>query len=201
MALSTYTELKTSIANWLNRTDLTSEIAEDFIVLAEKDFNSKLRIRKMNATDASFTINAETVALPTGFLQLRDMYIVEGGTKYALKYITPAQMDQIKGSSTSGMPSTFTILGDNFRFAPTPASTYTATINYYKEFDPLSSTNTSNYILSNHPSIYLYGSLYHAANFLGGIEPRQVQQWQQQYVTSIETFERNDREDQYGIAP
>ena len=201
MALSTYTELKTSIANWLNRTDLTSEIAEDFIVLAEKDFNSKLRIRKMNATDASFTINAETVALPTGFLQLRDMYIVEGGTKYALKYITPSQMDQIKGSSTSGMPSTFTILGDNFRFAPTPASTYTATINYYKEFDPLSLTNTSNYILSNHPSIYLYGALYHAANFLGGIEPRQVQQWQQQYVTALERLERNDREDQYGNAP
>ena len=166
MALSNYTELKTSIANWLNRSDLTSEIAEDFIVLAEKDFNSKLRIRKMNATDSSFTINAETVALPTGFLQLRDMYIVEGGTKYALKYITPAQMDQIKGSSTAGMPSTFTILGDNFRFAPTPGSSYTATINYYKEFDPLSSSNTSNYILTNHPSIYLYGALYHAANFL-----------------------------------
>ena len=121
MALSNYTELKTSIANWLNRSDLTSEIAEDFIVLAEKDFNSKLRIRKMNATSSSFTINAETVALPTGFLQLRDMYIVEGGTKYALKYITPAQMDQIKGSSTAGMPETFTILGDNFRFAPTPS--------------------------------------------------------------------------------
>ena len=99
------------------------------------------------------------------------------------------------------MPSTFTILGDNFRFAPTPASTYTATINYYKEFDPLSSTNTSNYILSNHPSIYLYGALYHAANFLGGIEPRQVQQWQQQYVTALERLERNDREDQYGNAP
>ena len=201
MALSTYTELKTSIANWLNRTDLTSEIAEDFIVLAEKDFNSKLRIRKMNATDASFTINAETVALPTGFLQLRDMYIVEGGTKYALKYITPAQMDQIRGSSTTGMPKTFTILGDNFRFAPIPSSSYTGVINYYKEFTALSDSNTSNYILSNHPSIYLYGALYHAANFLGGIEPRQVQQWQQQYVTALERLERNDREDQYGNAP
>jgi len=200
MALSTYTELKTSIANWLNRTDLTSEIAEDFIVLAEKDFNSKLRIRKM-ITSTSITIDSETESIPADFLQIRDFFITEGGTKYALKYITPAQMDQIKGSSTSGMPSTFTILGDNFRFAPTPASTYTATINYYKEFDPLSSTNTSNYILSNHPSIYLYGALYHAANFLGGIEPRQVQQWQQQYVTALERLERNDREDQYGNAP
>ena len=47
MALATYSDLKTSLANWLNRTDLTSEISGDFIVLAEKDFNSKLRVRKM----------------------------------------------------------------------------------------------------------------------------------------------------------
>jgi len=201
MALNTYSALKTSIANWLNRSDLTSEISEDFIVLTEKDFNSKLRIRKMIATNSSFTIDAETVALPTGFLQIRDMYIVDGGTKYALHYITPAQMDQIKGSSTSGQPSTFTIIGDNFRFAPTPASSYTATINYYKSFDALSDSNTTNYILTNHPAIYLYGSLYHAANFLGGVEPARLQQWQGMYSTALERLERNDREDQYGNAP
>ena len=200
MALSNYSELKSSIANWLNRSDLTTEIAEDFIVLAEKDFNSKLRIRSM-VTQTTITIDAETENLPSGFLQVRDFYILNGGTKYPLKYITPAQMDQIKCSSTAGMPETFTILGDNFRFAPTPGSSYTATINYYKEFDPLSSSNTTNYILTNHPSIYLYGALYHAANFLGGVEPRQVQQWQQQYVTALERLERNDREDQYGNAP
>ena len=184
MALNTYSALKTSIANWLNRSDLTSEISEDFIVLTEKDFNSKLRIRKMIATNSSFTIDAETVALPTGFLQIRDMYIVDGGTKYALHYITPAQMDQIKGSSTSGQPSTFTIIGDNFRFAPTPASSYTATINYYKSFDALSDSNTTNYILTNHPAIYLYGSLYHVANFLGGVEPARLQQWHRDVFNS-----------------
>ena len=158
MALATYSDLKTSIANWLNRTDLTSEISEDFIVLTEKDFNSKLRIRKMNATESSFSINAETVALPSGFLQVRDFYIVEGGTKHSLTYITPAQMDQIKGSSTSGMPETFTILGDNFRFAPTPSSTYTGVLNYYKEFDPLSNSNTSN-TFSTGGSIFLHFSI------------------------------------------
>ena len=201
MALNSYSALKTSIANWLNRSDLTSEISGDFIVLTEKDFNSKLRIRKMVTTDSSFTVDAETVALPSGFLQVRDFYIVNGGVKYALKYITPAQMDQIKGGSTTGQPSTFTILGDNFRFAPAPADSYTGVINYYKEFDPLSDSNTSNYILSNHPAIYLYGSLYHAANFLGGVDPQRLQQWQQMYATALERLERNDREDQYGNAP
>ena len=200
MALATYSDLKTSIANWLNRSDLTNEISEDFIVLAEADFNSKLRIRKMN-TSASITIDSETESIPSDFLQIRDFFITEGETKYPLKYITPAQMDQIRGSSTTGMPSAYTILGDNFRFAPSPSASYTGVINYFKEFDALSDSNTSNYILTNHPAIYLYGSLYHAANFLGGIEPRQVQQWQQMYSTAMERLERNDREDQYGNAP
>src|SRR6056300_697743 len=201
MALATYSDLKTSIANWLNRSDITSEISEDFIVLTEKDFNSKLRIRKMNETDSSFTIDSETVALPTGFLQVRDFYILQGGTKYALKYITPAQMDQIKGGSTSGMPNTFTILGDNFRFAPSPSASYTGVINYFKEFDALSDSNTTNYILTKHPAIYLYGSLYHAANFLGGIEPNQAQQWLGMYSAAMERAENNDKQDSYGGAP
>ena len=114
MALNSYSALKTSIANWLNRSDLTTEI-EDFIVLAEKDFNSKLRIRQMVSTDSSFSINAETVALPTGFLQVRDFFITDGGSKHSLQYITPAQMDQIKGSSVTGQPTTYTIIGENFR--------------------------------------------------------------------------------------
>ena len=199
MALNSYSALKTSVANWLNRSDLTTEI-EDFVVLAEKDFNSKLRIRKMIA-QTSVTINAETVALPTGFLQIRDFFITQGGTKHSLTYITPTQMDQIKGSSTSAMPEVYTILGDNFRFAPIPSSSFSGTLNFYKEFDTLSDSNTSNFILTSHPAIYLYGSLYHAANFLGGVEPRLIGQWQQMYVTALERLERNDREDQFSGSP
>ena len=200
MALSNYTELKTAIANWLNRSDLTSEISDDFIKLTEADLNSKLRIRKM-VTQASFTIDSETEALPTGFLQVRDMYILSGSTKYPLRYMTPSQMDQVKGTSTTGVPSSYTILGDTFRFMPKPDSNYTAYVNYYKSFDALSSTNTTSYILTYHPSIYLYGSLFHAANFLGGINPQQVQTWQQMYATSLERLEQNDREDQFSGSP
>ena len=200
MALTTYTTLKASIANWLNRSDLTSEIADDFIKLTEADFNSKLRIRKM-VTQSTITINSETEALPTGFLQVRDFYILSGSTKHPLRYMTPSQMDQVKGTSRTGLPSSYTILGDTFRFSPKPDASYTGYINYYKTFDTLSDTNTTNFILTNHPAIYLYGSLFHSANFLGGINPQQVQTWQSMFATALERLEQNDREDQFSGSP
>lgn len=200
MALNTYTGLKSSIANWLNRSDLTTEISEDFVTLAEADFNSKLRIREMiNA--ANLTVNSETVALPAGFLQVRDLYIIQSNTKYPLRYVTPVQMDQMTGTSTSGLPNVYTILGSNLRFSPKPDQSYTAVLNFYKTFDPLTTSNTTNFILTNHPAIYLYGSLFHAANFLGGINPQQVQAWQGMYATALERLELNDREDEFSGSP
>ena len=201
MSLSTYAEVKTSIANWLNRSDLTDEIADDFIKLVESEYNSKLRIKAMLNSDSSFSIDAETVAVPSGFLQVRDFYIVQGAVKYSLTYMAPTQMDQIKGGSTTGRPNVYTILGDNFRFSPTPDTTYTATLNYYKAIAALSDSATTNYILTNHPGIYLYGSLYHAANFLGGIDPSKLQNWLQLYQTGLERIERNDKEDQWSGSP
>ena len=68
MALTTFSGLKTSIADWLNRSDLTNQIA-DFIALTEADFNAKLRIRQMEQIDA-ITIDSETETVPTGFIAL-----------------------------------------------------------------------------------------------------------------------------------
>jgi len=200
MALTTYTTLKASIANWLNRSDLSSEISDDFIKLVEADFNSKLRIRKMIA-QTTITIDSETEALPTDFLQVRDFYILSGSTKHPLRYMTPSQMDQVKGTSRTGLPSSYTILGDTFRFMPKPDSSYTGYINYYKKFSALSDSATTNYILESHPAIYLYGALFHAANFLGGVNPQQVQTWSQMYQTAMERLELNDREDQFSGSP
>ena len=86
---------------------------------------------------SSFTIDSETEALPTGFLQIRDFYILSGSTKCPLRYATPSQMDQMQGTSNTGLPSTYTILGDTLRFSPKPDAAYTGYLNYYKTFNAL----------------------------------------------------------------
>ena len=204
MALSSYSELKSAIANWLNRSDLTDEIADDFIKLTEADFNAKLRIRPMEQID-TITIDSETETVPTGFIAVRSFYILLSGVKHPLEYITPANMFETRGGSRSGRPRAYTIESDNetetFRFGPSPDTSYTGYLSYYKAISALSASNTSNWMLANHPAVYLYGSLYHAANFLGGIEPQQVQNWLQMYATSLERCENNDKQDSYGGAP
>ena len=204
MALSSYSELKSAIANWLNRTDLTDEIADDFIKLTEADFNAKLRIRPMEQID-TITIDSETETVPTGFIAVRSFYILSSSVKYPLEYITPANMFETRGGSRSGKPRAYTIESDNetetFRFGPSPDTSYTGYLSYYKAISALSVSNTSNWMLANHPAVYLYGSLFHAANFLGGIEPQQVQNWLQMYATAMERVENNDKQDSYGGAP
>jgi hypothetical protein len=62
-----YSTLKTSIAAFLHRTDLTSMVPE-FIADAETRIYNELRIRAMEAA-FNATTSGGTVALPTGFLQ------------------------------------------------------------------------------------------------------------------------------------
>ena len=204
MALNTYAALKTAIANWLNRSDLSDKIADDFIKLTEADFNSKLRIRQMEQID-TITIDSETETVPTGFIGVRSFYILSSDTKYTLEYITPHNLFEIRGGSRSGRPRSYTIEADNeteqFRFGPSPDVSYTGYLSYYKNIEALSSSNASNPILDKHPGIYLYGSLYHAANFLGGMDPDQKQNWLQMYIAAMERCEQNDKQDSYGGAP
>ena len=204
MAVSTYTELKASIANWLNRSDLSDEIADDFIKLTEADFNAKLRIRQMEQID-TITIDSETETVPSGFISVRSFYLLLSSVKYPLEYITPHNLFEIRGGSRSGRPRSYTIEADNeteqFRFGPSPDTSYTGYLSYYKNIEALSSSNASNPILDKHPGIYLYGSLYHAANFLGGMDPDQKQNFLQMYIAAMERCENNDRQDSYGGAP
>ena len=65
MAISTYSELQTAVANWLDRDDLTARIPE-FIVLAEARYNRELRIRGMETiVDISTVAGTRSYALPT----------------------------------------------------------------------------------------------------------------------------------------
>ena len=69
MAISTYAELQTAAANWLDRTDLSSRIPE-FIDLAESTFNRTIRNHRMITKNDSYSLGARYVNLPTAPLEI-----------------------------------------------------------------------------------------------------------------------------------
>ena len=200
MALDNYANLKTAIANFLARDDLTSEI-DDFIDLTEADFNRRLRIRPMEVVDSSFSIDAATEALPTGFLKVRSFVLTTPNPDRTLVLMTPFHQAETTGSDSSGQPRGYSIEGSNFRFSPVPDSTYTARLSYYKAFDPISSSTATNHILTNYPDIYLFGALYFGSTFLRGMDPQTVTQFKGQYEAALQQAEIADSKDKYNGSP
>jgi hypothetical protein len=185
MALSTYSDLQTSITNWLKRADLASVIP-DFIALAEADIYRRLRVTNMENTGTT-TLSAETLALPTGFRELRNIQLNTDPVTF-LKYMSPADMD-MKFGGVSGKPGYYCIIGNEFQFAPVPDGSYTVQYTYWAAFDPLATTST-NWLLTNHPDLFLYGALKHAAPYIQN-DPRIVI-WESLYEKALARAEVED---------
>jgi len=174
MAISNYSELKLSIANWIARDDLTEDI-DNFIDLAESRINygsddpyksEPLSVLGMEQANEDITISAQMTSLPTGFLEARALYL-DTSNKADLDYLPPDRFWQTTlARSGTAQPSIYTIQGTNLVVAPSPDTTYTGKISYFKKLDPLSSTTTTNWLITNAPNIYLYGALLEAYIFI-----------------------------------
>ena len=166
MAISTYTELNDAVENWLDRTDLTARIPE-FIDLAEASFNRIIRQPEMITKDDAYSISGQYTTLPTDYLEITRIVITSVTPVITLEYLTPEELSEKKGYMTSsGRPKYFTILGttsNQLEVLPEPSGTYTATIIYYERIAALTSTN---WLLTKHPDIYLFGALVAAEPYL-----------------------------------
>jgi hypothetical protein len=109
MSFATYSDLQTSIANYLARSDLTS-IIPDFITLAENRLRRELRIRQMLKSVTTSTVSGDaTVELPSDFLEIRD-FVVMTNPIQPLSYSSPSSLSNDLRTSEVGVPLSYTIL-------------------------------------------------------------------------------------------
>ena len=200
MAISNYTELKTAVANWLDRDDLTDRIPE-FIALAEARFNRVLRLRSMEAKYTANTVAAQrNLALPASYIQMRN-FQVNTSPLTTLSYVTPEIYDRVWGGSTSGTPKFYTILANEVSFGPIPASVMEVEMLFYKKFDNLGTATTSgypdsvNWLITNAPDIYLYGTMLEAEPFI--MNDERVPLWAQALQQGIADLREQDNKDRH----
>ena len=166
MAIQTYSELQAAVGNWLGRDDLTARIPE-FIDLAEARLSRELETRGQEKR-ATLTTSAsdQYISLPTNLRQVRHVQL-NTSPRTVLRYVTPSQIEREYSGSRTGKPLVFTIVGQEIKIAPTPdTSEYTIELSYIDGLDPLSDSNTNNWVLTRHPDAYLYSSLSAASIYL-----------------------------------
>lgn len=198
MALNTYDNLKTAIADWLDRSDLTDRIP-DFISLAETRINRDLRVRAMEVRSTMTTTSGQRYFnLPGGYLQMRNIQLNTNPIT-ALEYVTPEMLDRLYGSNTTGKPRAYSLIGDEIQLAPIPDSAYTLEMAFYEKFTPLGDgtggTVTSNWLSTEAPDAVLYGALLEAEPFIKNDE--RIPLWLNAYGAAIKKIQDADKRDRH----
>ena len=129
MSISTYAELKSTIADFLARDDLTTQIPT-FIQLAEGRMSRELETREQEKrATTNLTANDQYVTLPTDFREVREVKLNTDPVK-VLSYFSPTNLDQTYGTNSSGRPQGFSIVGSEMKVRPIPDSSYEMEIVY-----------------------------------------------------------------------
>jgi hypothetical protein len=195
MAFSTYSELKTSIANFLARDDLTSQIP-DFIRLAEARMSRELDARSMEKRATATTVAGDSyISLPTDLREIRNVQLNTDPAK-TLEYYTVQMINTDYAGQGQGKPKAYSIVGTEILLKPTPDAAYTLEIVYGENVQALSDEDTNNTILLRHPDAYLYGSLMNAYTYL--MDEQRAQQYDQLFTRIMEEIIRDTEKARYG---
>lgn len=158
--------LLAAIAGYLNRDDLTDAIPT-FVQLFEAKMRKDRRARKFQNA-GSVTITGDDMSMPSDFQSPHSWYH-DGSTFFGrITSVTLYELPEIKRRmGPTGVPMFAAILPDlTVRFAPSPDANYTTKLAYWRTLEALTASNPTNWMLVDHPEIYLYGALVEAALYL-----------------------------------
>tara|TARA_B100000212_G_scaffold282123_1_gene222192 strand:+ start:65 stop:712 length:648 start_codon:yes stop_codon:yes gene_type:complete len=192
----TYDEIKTKVAEYLNRTDLTSQM-DMFIDLTESDINKVIKhqdlIKRANAV-------AETqyTQLPSDWSRVINVELNTSDHTTLLQQSTESlDLKRTSIDNVSGRPEYFAITDNAIELCPTPDTNYELQLTYYANIPELSSTNTTNVVSDKFPDVYIYGCCKHASVFL--MEDERVRMFQALFDKALEEVRLQQERASFGV--
>lgn len=166
--ITNYTDLQTEIAAFLQRDDLSAKIPL-FIQLAEDRINADAEARDMETTATlTCTAGVGTVAIPSGLMDIIRVVVTDTPNRV----LTPVSADELAAmypGGTSAKPANYSIIGGNMQLGPIPDANYSIEFIYRATVPPLAS-NSTNWLLTRAPSVYLWAALVEAASYIRDTE-------------------------------
>jgi hypothetical protein len=196
MAITNYTNLQTTIADFLNRDDLTAVIPT-FIQLAEAQMNREIRHWKMEQRATGQQSGGDQyMQIPADWLQTIRFTLTGSGTS-ALTLASRAAIADIRAKNenvSTVLPYYYTHADGQFELYPTPVEDTDFELLYYQKIPDLA-TNSTNWLLTDAPDAYLYGALLHSAPYLA--EDARVAVWAQMYSAAVQNVNNASEQARY----
>lgn len=194
MLVTDYASLQTAITEYLARDQDTTLIARipTFVQLFEAKANRELFVRQMEerstTTVDTSSDEPEFISLPDDFQSMRRIRLSSVSGKPHLDFKSGVQLDEFRtfSADVAGRPIYFTIIGSELELAPTPDQDYTIEMVYRKNIPALSASNTTNWLLTLAPDLYLYGALLETAPYMK--EDERIQTWALGLKTALDSL-------------
>lgn len=161
MAISTYSELKTAIADWMARSDVSGSAA-DFITLGEARLNRLLEVVGTTTTLTGVVGSAQIDISALSIVEPQDLYVTAHSVEY---FVAPRALGTFTIEETSGQPGLWAIEGSNIKFDRACDEAYSFRFIYQGRF-ALSDAAPTNEFLTNNPDLYLAASIVWGAAYI-----------------------------------
>jgi hypothetical protein len=182
LSITTAAELKTALAGWSHRSDLTARL-DDFITLFESRINRSLRIRGMEASMTSTALTDGAIDNPDNFLAWKELRY-DGLPTHTL---SPKPIEWIRNQNDLADRPAYFAVSDTQTVCWPQSGSVKGT--YYRSLPSLTS-EASNWLLTSHPDLYLFGCLEELSLYVRDMEAVQV--WGQKAAFLMDQLQSSD---------
>ncbi len=153
------------------------------------------RLQKQATT--SLSISTEETSFPSDCRSIISLYH-DGDTYFGpLGQVTPSQLGELKGIyGTQGAPEYYAVVNRKVRVCPTPDQAYTLDMVYDQELTSLSDSAPTNWLITDHPDVYLYSALLEAEPFLKNDE--RLSMWAEMRERVLEELDLARKREEFG---
>jgi|TARA_R110001599_G_scaffold125147_1_gene297957 hypothetical protein len=188
MAITDYITLKSTLADYLHRSDLSDSILSNFVQLGEARINRQLRLLQQEEI-ATLTLAAgdSTVALPTNWQETIDVVYADNKRSLQPQNIR-ALNSQSSSANATGRPLLYAVTNGTLSFEITADIQYSILLNYFERWNI--AADTTNWLLENAPDAYLYASLIEAKAYTK--KPQELSLWADGLQTALDDLNQLD---------
>jgi len=216
MAIDTYAKLQAAVGDTANRDDMFADVTayspstiDGMVKRAianatagiQRDLVSRGGNKNMESLTSSLTtaLGVEYMDFPTDFAGARTFLIATDPVQI-LEFVDPTTLFTQYPNATTGKPEKYTIVGTNRAYMrPIPDASYATKLIYTQQIPALSTTNTTNWVLTYHPDIYVERSMMEISIFLENDD--RLQYWKGYYDQNVNDLMGDDRNVRWAAVP